>query len=217
MTNSKYTKRALLASVLSVVVCAAMLAGSTFAWFTDSVTSAGNIIKSGNLDVALEWANGTEALDTAEWKDASTNAIFNYDLWEPGYTEVRHVRISNKGNLALKYEIRIAANGEVSKLADVIDVYYIKDGKQITSRTGLTDENKIGTLAEVLAKPYAAKGHILAGDNAADVATITLKMQETAGNEYKDLSIGTDFSIQLVATLLMASFNSVSSLTVTSA
>ena len=200
MTNSKHTKRALLASVLSVVVCAAMLVGSTFAWFTDSVTSAGNIIKSGNLDVALEWANGTEALDTAEWKDASTNAIFNYDLWEPGYTEVRHVRISNKGNLALKYEIRIAANGEVSKLADVIDVYYIKDGKQITSRTGLTDENKIGTLSQVLANPYAAKGHILAGDNAADVATIALKMQESAGNEYQNLSIGTDFSIQLVAT-----------------
>lgn len=200
MTNSKHTKRALLASVLSVVVCAAMLVGSTFAWFTDSVTSAGNIIKSGNLDVALEWANGTEALDTAEWKDASTNAIFNYDLWEPGYTEARHVRISNKGNLALKYEIRIAANGEVSKLADVIDVYYIKDGKQITSRTGLTDENKIGTLSQVLANPYAAKGHILAGENAVDVATIALKMQESAGNEYQGLAIGSDFSIQLVAT-----------------
>ena len=200
MTNSKHTKRALLASILSVVVCAAMLAGSTFAWFTDSVTSAGNIIKSGNLDVALEWANGTEALDTAEWKDAYTNAIFNYDLWEPGYTEARHVRISNKGNLALKYEIRIAANGEVSKLADVIDVYYIKDGKQITSRTGLTDENKIGTLSQVLANPYAAKGHILAGENAVDVATIALKMQESAGNEYQGLAIGSDFSIQLVAT-----------------
>ena len=200
MTNSKHTKRALLASVLSVVVCAALLVGSTFAWFTDSVTSAGNIIKSGNLKVALEWANGTEALDTATWQDASTGAIFNYDLWEPGYTEARHVRISNKGNLALKYEIRIAANGEVSKLADVIDVYYIKDGKQITSRTGLTDENKIGTLSQVLANPYAAKGHILAGDNAADVATIALKMQESAGNEYQNLSIGTDFSIQLVAT-----------------
>ena len=200
MTNSKHTKRALLASVLSVVVCAAMLVGSTFAWFTDSVTSAGNIIKSGNLDVALEWANGTEALDTATWQDASTGAIFNYDLWEPGYTEARHVRISNKGNLALKYEIRIAANGEVSKLADVIDVYYIKDGKQITSRTGLTDENKIGTLSQVLANPYAAKGHILAGENAVDVATIALKMQESAGNEYQGLAIGSDFSIQLVAT-----------------
>ena len=200
MTNSKHTKRALLASVLSVVVCAAMLVGSTFAWFTDSVTSAGNIIKSGNLKVALEWANGTEALDTAEWKDASTNAIFNYDLWEPGYTEARHVRISNKGNLALKYEIRIVANGEVSKLAEAIDVYYVKDGKQLTSRNDLTDTMKIGTLKEVLANPYAAKGHILASENAADVATIALKMQEDAGNEYQGLSIGTDFSVQLVAT-----------------
>ena len=200
MTNSKHTKRALLASVLSVVVCSAMLVGSTFAWFTDSVTSAGNIIKSGNLKVALEWANGTEALDTATWQDASTGAIFNYNLWEPGYTEARHVRISNKGNLALKYEIRIAANGEVSKLAEAIDVYYVKDGKQLTSRNDLTDTMKIGTLKEVLANPYAAKGHILAGENAVDVATIALKMQESAGNEYQGLAIGSDFSIQLVAT-----------------
>lgn len=71
---------------------------------------------------------------------------------------------------------------------------------QITSRTGLTDENKIGTLSQVLANPYAAKGHILAGENAVDVATIALKMQESAGNEYQGLAIGSDFSIQLVAT-----------------
>ena len=35
MTKSKNTKRALLASVLSLMLCAAMLVGSTFAWFTD--------------------------------------------------------------------------------------------------------------------------------------------------------------------------------------
>lgn len=40
MTNSKNTKRALLASVLSVVLCFAMLVGSTFAWFTDSAVPA---------------------------------------------------------------------------------------------------------------------------------------------------------------------------------
>ena len=139
MTSSKHTKRALLASVLSVALCAAMLVGSTFAWFTDSVTSAGNIIKSGTLEVTMEWAKGTEDPASATWKDASEGAIFHYDLWEPGYTEVRHVKISNIGNLALKYEVRIAATGEVSNLADVIDVYYIEGGEQIDSRTDLKD------------------------------------------------------------------------------
>ena len=203
MISSKNTKRALLASILSVALCCAMLIGSTFAWFTDSVTSTGNIIKSGTLDVEMKWAYGTESLDSAKWKDASEGAIFDYDLWEPGYTEVRHVKISNIGSLALKYEVRIAATGEVSELADVIDVYYIKGGDQITDRTQLNDANKIGTLAQVLANPYAAKGNLLGkkGETVdADIATIALKMQESAGNEYQDLSIGSEFAIQLVAT-----------------
>ena len=203
MTSSKHTKRALLASVLSVVLCCAMLIGSTFAWFTDSVTSTGNIIKSGTLEVTMEWAKGTENPASATWKDASEGAIFDYDLWEPGYTEVRHVRISNVGSLALKYEVRIAATGEVSELADVIDVYYIKDGEQITDRTQLKDSNKIGTLAQVLANPYAAKGNLLGkkGETVdSDIATIALKMQESAGNEYQGKSIGSEFAIQLVAT-----------------
>ncbi|MBS5335669.1 MAG: hypothetical protein KHY62_09190 [Firmicutes bacterium] len=199
VTDSKKTKRELAASIVSLTLCLVMLVGLTFAWFTDSVTNKGNIIKAGNLDVAFEWADGKEALDTAAWKDASGDAIFNYDAWEPGYTEARHVRISNKGNLALKYEIKIVPNGEVSKLAEVIDVYYIKGGQALTGRTDLVDANKIGTLKSVLDNPYAAKGHILAGGNA-DVATIALKMQESAGNDYKGLSIGADFSIQLVAT-----------------
>ena len=203
MTSIKNTKRALLASVLSVALCCAMLIGSTFAWFTDSVTSTGNIIKSGTLEVTMEWAKGTENPASATWKDASEGAIFDYDLWEPGYTEVRHVRISNVGSLALKYEVRIAATGEVSELADVIDVYYIKDGEQITDRTQLKDRNKIGTLAQVLANPYAAKGNLLGkkGETVdSDIATIALKMQESAGNEYQGLSIGSEFAIQLVAT-----------------
>lgn len=203
MTSSKNTKRALLASVLSVVLCAAMLVGSTFAWFTDSVTSTGNIIKSGTLEVTMKWAKGTEDPASATWKDASEGAIFDYDLWEPGYTEVRHVKISNIGSLALKYEVRIAATGEVSELADVIDVYYIKNGAQITDRTQLNDSNKIGTLAQVLAKPYAAKGNLSGkkGETVdSDIATIALKMQEGAGNEYQGKFIGSEFAVVLVAT-----------------
>lgn len=100
MTNTKNTKRALLSSVLALFLCFAMLLGTTYAWFTDSVTSAGNIIQSGTLDIEMYWAKGTEDPSSADWKDASQGAIFNSELWEPGYVEARHIKIANVGTLA---------------------------------------------------------------------------------------------------------------------
>jgi len=201
MTKRKSTKRALLMSALSLLMCVSMLVGSTFAWFTDSVTSAGNIIQSGTLDVEMNWAKGNEDpnADTTAWTDASTGAIFDYDLWEPGYTEVRHIQINNAGTLALKYQLNIAANGEVSKLTDVIDVYYLDPAQQVNLRTDLTEDMKLGTLTQVLANiNTTASGNLKAGES--HTITIALKMQETAGNEYQGLSIGSDFSIVLMAT-----------------
>ena len=199
MKRRNATRNALLMSVLSMLLCVSMLVGTTFAWFTDSVTSANNIIKSGTLDVEMMWADGTEDPAAAAWKDASKGAIFNYDLWEPGYTEVRHIKIANVGNLALKYQVQIVANGEVSELADVIDVYYVDPAVQVANRTDLTDANKIGTLTEVLnGMATTANGNLLAEEEV--TLTIALKMQETAGNEYQNMSIGSDFSIVLLAT-----------------
>ena len=201
MTNAKNTKKALLLSALSLLVCFSMLLGTTFAWFTDSVISANNIITSGTLDVGMYWADGTKAVPTTDeaWTDASEGAIFNYDLWEPGYVEVRHIKIANEGSLALKYKVQIIANGEVSELADVIDVYYIDPAVQVADRAALTEANKIGTLTEVLAGlDISGNGTLEAGT--ADTITIALKMQETAGNEYQNKSIGASFSIQLLAT-----------------
>ena len=203
------TRRALLMSALSLLLCMSMLVGTTFAWFTDSVTSANNIIKSGNLDVEMYWADGKLAVPTEEsgWTDASQGAIFNYDLWEPGYTEVRHIQIANKGSLALKYQLKIIANGEVSKLADVIDVYYVDPAVQVADRAALANAPKLGTLTEVLANvPTTASGNLL--PDKAHTITIALKMQETAGNEYQNLAIGSDFSVVLMATQLTAETDS---------
>jgi len=201
MTKTKSTKHALVSSVVALFLCFTMLLGTTYAWFTDSVTSSSNIIRSGNLDVEMYWAKGTEALDTATWTDASTGAIFNNDLWEPGYVEVRHIKIENKGSLALKYKVNIVANGDVSELADVIDVYYIDPAQQIESRS-LDTMIPMGTLSAMLdnmgGASSTAMGNLLAGEE--HTVTIALKMQETAGNEYQNKSIGTDFSVKLNAT-----------------
>lgn len=47
MTQIKHTSSALLTSVLAMLVCVALLIGSTFAWFTDNVTSGINRIVAG--------------------------------------------------------------------------------------------------------------------------------------------------------------------------
>ena len=207
MTKKHSTKKALMLSILSLVLCFSMLIGTTFAWFTDSVTSANNIIKSGSLDVEMYWADGTEAPDSATWTDASTGAIFNYDKWEPGYVEVRHIKIANEGTLALKYQIKIVANGEVSDLADVIDVYYVDPAVQVADRTALDNIEPVGTLNEVLAgMPGNASGDLQA--EKVDTITLALKMQESAGNEYQNKSIGSDFSVILMATQLTAETDS---------
>ena len=200
--SKKNSRRALLSSAIALLLCVSMLVGSTFAWFTDEVTSTGNIIKSGTLDVEMLWADGTKAVPAEEgWTDASTGAIFNYDKWEPGYTEVRHVKIANVGTLALKYALNIIPTGEVSDLADVIDVYCVDPATQIADRTALKDEDKLGTLTDVLAgMTVYGIGELKAGEEL--TVTLALKMQETAGNDYQDKSIGSDFAVQLMATQL---------------
>jgi len=200
MTNAKNTKRALLSSVLALFLCFAMLLGTTYAWFTDSVTSDGNIIKSGTLDIEMYWAKGTEDPASADWKDASTTAIFDYDNWEPGYTDAKHIKIANEGTLDLQWQLAIVPNGSISKLAEVIDVYYVSSATTVATRDDVDNAWYVGSLASVI------NGGIAAGDlTVADkeyTATIVLKMQETAGNEYQNLSIGDSFSVKLFATQL---------------
>lgn len=201
MKKRNSTKSALIASIVMLCLSFTMLIGTTFAWFTDSVTSSGNVIQTGNFDVGMYWAEGNENPADTKWTDASLGAIFYNRYWEPGYAESKHLKIANEGTLALKYQLAIIPHGEISKLADVIDVYYITPAKQLTTRNDFTAADKIGTLADLI-ETGIATGTLLEGESYN--ATIVLKMQETANSDYENLSIGTDFSIQLVATQVTA-------------
>lgn len=209
MTNIKNTKRALLSSVVALLLCFTMLLGSTFAWFTDSVTSAGNIIQTGELKVGFQWADGKTDPTTATWADVD-GAIFDYANWEPGYAVARHLKVSNEGTLALNYQMRIVADGVVSKLADVIDVYYFAEDKALV-RDDIADATYLGTLTEVLGteKNFSKTvyGALKVGDPA-DIHTIVFKMKENAGDEYQAMDLGCTFSIQLIATQMASESDS---------
>ncbi len=114
MTNAKTTKRALLASVFSLLICVSMLIGSTFAWFTDTATTGVNTIVAGNLDIALY--NGTVsngAISYSSVVDGETKLFDEAALWEPGHTEVAYLKIENTGSLSLRYQMTVNVLNEV--------------------------------------------------------------------------------------------------------
>lgn len=199
----------LIASIIALMLSLSMLIGTTFAWFTDSSMSNNNIIISGNLDVNAYWMEGNQDPTVEEnWIEFDGSAIFNYSNWEPGYVEAKHVKISNEGSLAFKYKLDIVANGPVSALANVIDVYYLNQAQAVTRNT-ITNATKVGTLAELIADPDGAAYGILLPKGTTPNAqnevvesvavTIAFKMQESAGNEYFNMSIGSNFDIAISA------------------
>ena len=213
MTNSKSTKGALLVSSISLLLCFAMLLGTTFAWFTDSATSANNVIKAGNLDVEVQYT-----LDGENWKDLDgASDLFQKGLWEPGHTEVVALKIKNNGTLALKY----AANMNIVSET----VGKTKDGKDIvlsdilTVSTLVQQADQIGDITLGLAfngensvayeKTTSFKtGNVLRNDvelhpNNAHYMFVKVDMAETVGNEanHNGTDIPTiNFGVNVLAT-----------------
>ena len=188
----KTTRRALFLSFAAMFLCFTMLLGTTYAWFTDSVTSGSNVIQSGNLDIDVQYT-----LDGETWKDlAGATDLFQKGLWEPGHTEVVALKIENKGSLALKYAASMNIFNEI--------VGTNKDGGDIVLSDILTvstltqQANMIGDITLGLAfgngrvDTSAAKAfkssNILANDQEllageAHYVIILVDMAETVGNE----------------------------------
>ena len=166
--NQKATKRALLTSAMALVMCVVMLVGTTFAWFTDTASTAVNKIQAGNLDVELQMKDSGGNWVKAEGKTLNWVKAEGHEnekvLWEPGCTyKLPELRIVNKGNLALKYKVAITGIKGDAKLNEAIE-WTIGD-------IGSTDE-------------YTK----LAVDESKEF-TISGKMKTEAGNEYQGLSI----------------------------
>jgi len=208
MKKTRSTKQALILSALSLLLCMSMLVGTTFAWFTDSVESLNNKIVAGNLDVELEYYNGTA------WKAVGENTnVFSEELWEPGHTEVVYLRVSNVGTLALKYSLNVNiakelagtnVAGESFKLSDYI-MYGVVDPAPTTETFYEYRSDAVAAVkddAKALKTPYVNVKALEAGEAA--YVTMVVYMPETVGNE-ANYKTGTtapeiDLGINLFAT-----------------
>ena len=181
MNTKKATKRALLTSVMALVMCVVMLVGTTFAWFTDTASTGVNKIQAGNLKVDIIGADSDSHIEKLNFtKAATTDAEAGAEiLWEPGCRYVTEgFRIANKGNLALTWKAQVntgatAANEGNFDLLDVIDFYLVTKAADGTETETPLDKFTGNLTAGVKSNVYYIKG----------------VMQTTAGNDYQGLTL----------------------------
>ena len=187
MNESTKTKKALRGSLFALFLCIVLLIGTTFAWFTDTASTGVNKIQAGNLDVGLEYATAWNEDGTVKTWTSAEGEILDFQkaagasegeaiLWEPGCKyKLPEIRVVNKGNLALKYTVKVTGIEGDKKLNEVID--WTMNGVDINTEQ-----------------------HLKAGEKSAAI-TLQGHMQESAGNEYQGLSID-GISITVYATQL---------------
>ena len=187
MTNSKSTKRALVSSALAILMCVAMLIGTTFAWFTDTASTGVNKIQAGNLDIELQMKDNDGKWVNAEGKilpflvEGKIPADGTQILWEPGCTYyVPEVRVLNKGNLAVKFEYIPEALGVTGKLAEVLELVF---------KTPVDANGEEVNIEPEILKPGEASPEWSFGYH----------MLESAGNEYQNAT-ATGICVTVVAT-----------------
>ena len=209
------TKRALLTSVLALVLSLAMLAGSTFAWFTDTASTGVNRIVSGNLDVGLQyWGVGEDGQKTWLTAESSEELFDENALWEPGYTQIVYLKVKNNGNLALTYAMQITpvretvginVDGEQFKLSDYIKFAWTTftadgDGAPVAldregAQAGVGEGAQLGTtLHRQAAEPMEA--------GAEELVALVAWMPENVGNEanYSTVQPTIELSLKVLAT-----------------
>ena len=191
MTQTK-TKKALLMSVLSMVLCVAMLVGMTFAWFTDTASTAVNKIQAGELKIKLLGAYGEElGTDNPLTWAAKDEREQEQILWEPNCEyNLETFKVQNAGNLAVKYkvilkatEIEATANGKT--LLDVLE--WKVNGTNVDFRT-------LGNGIEIITDKQLLKGRT-------DEIIVSARMKAEAGNDYQGLKID-GFGVEVYATQL---------------
>ena len=191
MNNKRATKHALLTSVTALVMCVVMLAGTTFAWFTDTASTGVNKIQAGNLKMEVTYKNTSDG----EFKtlNESTNVFMENALWEPGHVEFAVLKVKNIGTLALKYKLGINIASETGStnvynnafnLSDYIR-FAVLDGDQTGNSVDRDALVAAATDSKLIKEGYTAENHLTAtgADNSQKVVTLVVWMPTTVGNE----------------------------------
>ena len=208
MTNAKLTRRALLSSVLALVLCFTMLLGTTFAWFTDEAVSSGNKIIAGNLDVQLllkdsdgNYHNIGDEKNPIFGGENSLAQDDNADtVWEPGKTQVAYLAIANAGNLDLKYRVVLEANNETKNLCNVMKYTITPDAQSGITEWNSNDAKSVKVGAQIVSVNEEGGTDLTLKKGETHYFALSIHMDENANNDYQGGKV--EFDIKVLATQL---------------
>lgn len=211
--NRTSVKRSLLVSAIALTLTAALLIGSTFAWFTSTASTGVSKVEAGKLKVTL--LNGDKELsstDVLTWQKAEGQT--GTALWEPGCTyNLEPITIKNTGSLALKYKIVITGIKGDADLNKVID-WNVNDTALDADHSLAVGESKdltiSGHMQENADDNY--QGKTIDGISITVVATQDTVEYDSNGNQYdKDaeypISVTTGDELQAIVNNAKAPVN----------
>ncbi len=230
MTGSAKTKAAFISSLVSLILCCTMLMGTTYAWFAKTVSSENNVIEGGSLGMDVELFVEDPSGIGGEWvsvKKLSSAPIFDdTHIWQPGKSHTKYFKVSNIGNLSLKWEASLvkAVHSSLNPLVSpYINVEVTNDSPNTSGVSAITMQNSLTTIDEyiygtsLVAEPFLAKGSIepvrydedgniiTDADSDSDYFAVTISMAGNAPMDIAGENLG-QFDLRVVATQEMSDF-----------
>ncbi len=132
----KAAKRSILICVLTLILSVSLLAGVTFAWFTDSITNSGNTIQSGELAIDATAYDRVDAAETDgltvtigegnvasgtyyfEAEGASLrngDPVITEENWQPGDMNAKLFTVSNEGSIDAVVSLDFFVSGDLAE------------------------------------------------------------------------------------------------------
>lgn len=196
--------RSLCTSLLSTLLSLVMLVGTTFAWFTESITTGVYTITAGNLSTVTWYCN-----ESSPWKlleNGNEDLFSDMAFSAPDATQTAYLRLENKSSNPVKYLISFLCGNETAgtlkksdgttetnqKLSDLMSFAYTVASDTTTEGGVPSFENGTGgniPLGNSKASPFS----ILVEGN----KTVHVKLELTLGSYEGEWTINPKIDLRL--------------------
>lgn len=204
--------RSLCTSLLSTLLSLVMLVGTTFAWFTESITTGVYTITAGNLSTVTSYCTDLDKLDWQLLNESNTTLFGGMTFSNPDTTQTAYLRLENESSSPVKYLISFVCGNETAgtlknsngtntpnqELSKLMSFAYTVASDATTEGSTLTfgpSENGKVTLGDSKGKPFSI---LVPGGG-----TVHVKLELTLGSyegEWTGALPSIDLKLKLVIT-----------------